>query len=108
MLLYRIILVLLTKELRYADSTLLLPFYSGYVAFDGSSKRSATQLRLLMDQGLDWGYLPEPAKLLFISVNLEDKEAARREFERSGLNINYLDGRQYLGAYWVPRGGLYK
>ena len=98
MLLYRIILVLLTKELRYVHSTLLLPFYAGDVAFDGSSKRSATQLRLLMDQGMDWGYFPEPAKLLFIADNPEYKEAAQREFEWSGLNLNYVGGRRYIGA----------
>ena len=90
------------------DPNLLSTFYANDAAFSRLVRRSAAQLRLLMDRNLRQGYLPEPAKLLFISVNLEDKEAARREFERSGLNINYLDGRQYLGAYWVPRGGLYK
>ena len=46
------------------------------------------QLRLLMERGLDRGYFPKPVKLLFISDNLEDEGATRREFEQAGLNLN--------------------
>ena len=47
---------------------------------------------LLIDQGLDQGYLPEPSKSICIADNPEDKEAVIREFDQTGLNINYLDG----------------
>ena len=53
--------------------------------------------------GADRGYLSKLAKLLFIADNLEDEEAARREFELEGLNLNYLGGIRYLGAYLGPR-----
>ena len=62
-------------------------------------RRSAAQLQFIMDRGLDRGYLPAPAKSLFIADNLKDKEAARCEFKHAGLNLNYVRGSQYLGAY---------
>ena len=55
MVLYGISLVPLVEDIRYAYPTLLDPFYADDVAFDGSVRRSAAQLRLLMDQGLDKG-----------------------------------------------------
>ena len=108
MVLYGITLFPLAEELRNVDPTLLSPFYANYAAFDRLVRRSAAQLRLLMDRKPHQVYLPEPSKLLLISDKPKHKEAARREFERSGLNINYLDGRQYLGAYLGPREELYK
>ena len=52
-----------------------------------------------MDQGLDRGYFPYPAKSLFIANNPEEKESAKRYFECTGLNLPYVDGSRYLGAY---------
>ena len=43
------------------------------------------------------------AKSIFIVDNPEGKDAAKREFERAGLNLNYVDGGRYLGAYLGPR-----
>ena len=103
MVLYGITLVPLEEDLWYADPTLLSPFYADDVAFDGSVRQSAAQLRLLMEHGADRGYFSEPAKSLFIADNLEVKEAANREFERAGLNLNYIDGGRYMGAYLGPR-----
>ena len=45
-----------------ADPTLLSPFYANDVTFDGLERRSAAQLKLLMDWGLDRGYFTDPAK----------------------------------------------
>ena len=61
------------------------------------------QLKLLMDRGKDREYFPEPAKSLFIEKNLEEKEEAKREFERTGLNINYVFGSRHLGDFLGPR-----
>ena len=58
-----------------------------------------TQLRLLMDQGTDRGYLLEPTKSIFIPEKPDEKEATKGEFERAGLNINYLDVSCYLGGF---------
>ena len=51
MILYEIILVPLEEELRYKDPTILSPFYADDEAFDGSARRSAAQLKLLMERG---------------------------------------------------------
>ena len=88
MVLYCITLVPLEEELRDVDPTLMYPFYVDDGVFDGSTRRSVAQLRLLMERGLDRGYFPKPVKLLFISDNLEDEGATRREFEQAGLNLN--------------------
>ena len=69
MVLYGITLVPLTEGLRDADPTLLSPFYANDAVFDRSTRRSAAQLRLMMELGPDRGYFPEPAKSLFIADN---------------------------------------
>ena len=46
--LYGVTLFLLAEDLRDVDPTLLFPFYANDAAFDGSAKRSAVQLHLLM------------------------------------------------------------
>ena len=56
----------------------------------------------MMDRGPDQGYFPKPTESLFIADNPEYKEAARQEFEQVGLNIVYIDGGRYLGAYLGP------
>ena len=56
-----------------------------------------------MDQGTDRGYFSNLTKYLFIEDSPVEKEAAKGKFERSGLNINYVDGGCYLRAYLVLR-----
>ena len=106
MVLYGITLVPLAEELMDADPTILSFFYANDAAFDVSARRSAAQMRLSMDRGLEQGYFPDPTKSLFIAINVEDKEAAIREFDWEVLNPNYLDGSQYLGGYLGPRAEL--
>ena len=60
MVLYAIILVLLTEELRAADLGILSPFYAYSEAFDGSARQSAQFSKMLMERGPDRGYFPEP------------------------------------------------
>ena len=103
MVLYGITLVPLGEDLRDADPTLFSPFYANDAAFDGLTRRSAAQLLLLMDWGPDKGYFTERAMSLFIADNPEEKEAAKREFERTGLHLNYTYGSKYLGDYLGPR-----
>ena len=52
-----------------------------------------------MKRGLDRGYFPEPAKYLFISDIPGQEEAAKREFSKEGLCLNFVSGSRYLGAY---------
>ena len=103
MLLYRITLIPLVEELRAADSGLLSPFYADDAAFEGLKQQSAQLLKLLMEREKDRGYLPEPAKSLFISDTPRKEEAAKREFEAEGLDLNFVSGRRYMGAYLVPQ-----
>ena len=67
MVLYGITLVPLLEEIRDAYPTLLSPYYADDAAFDGSTRRNMKQIRLLMDQGTDRAYFPDPAKSLFIA-----------------------------------------
>ena len=106
MVLYGIALAPLAEKLQDVDPTLISPLYADDVAFDGSERPSAAHLRLLMERGTVRGYFPDPAKSLFIVDSPEEKEEAKREFDRAGLNLNYVDGGRYLGAYLGPREDL--
>ena len=48
----------------------------------------------MMERGPDQGCFPDPANTLFIAENPEIEEAARWEFKRVGLNLNYVGGSQ--------------
>ena len=71
MVLYGITHVPLAEELRDTDPTLFSTFYTDDAEFDRLARRSPAQLQLLMDQGPDRGYFPEPAKSLFVAENPE-------------------------------------
>ena len=77
MVLCGINLVPSAEELRAADPGLLLPFYADDADFDGLAQQSAQLLKLLMERGLNWGYLPKPDKSLFISDTPGQEEASK-------------------------------
>ena len=77
MVLYEITLVPLAEDLRDVYPTLLSPVYANYAAVYGLKRSSAAQQWLLMDQGLDRGYFPNPSKSLFTEDNPEDEDAVR-------------------------------
>ena len=64
---------------------------------------SAKLLKLLMKKGLDRGYFPKPAKSLSISDTLGQEAAAKQEFAKEGLVLNFVSGSWYLGTYLGPR-----
>ena len=103
MVLYGITLVPLAEDLRVVDPVLLSPFYADNAAFDGSARRSAQLLMLLMKRGPDRGYFPKPDKSLFITDTPGQEEAAKREFSKEGLDLNFISGSRYLGAYLGPQ-----
>ena len=76
------------------------------MAFDGSLRRSAQLLKLLMKRGTDQGYFTEPAKSLFILDTPGQEEAVKREFVKEGLDLNSISGSRYLRAYLGPRDQL--
>ena len=59
-----------------------------------------------MKRGPEQGYLPEPAKYLFILDTPRQEAAAKREFSKEGLVLNFVRGRRYLGAYLGPQAEL--
>ena len=74
--------------------------------FDGSTRRSTQLLKLLMKRGPDREYSTEPDKSLFISDTLGQEAAAKREFVKEGLDLNFISGSRYLGAYLGPQDQL--
>ena len=56
-----------------------------------------------MKRGTYRVYLPEPAKSLFISDKLGQEEAAKKEFAKEGLCLNFISDSRYLGAYLGPQ-----
>ena len=78
MVLYRIALNPLAKELRVADLGLLSPFYADDVVFDGLAQHSAQLLKMLMNRGLDRGYFPDLAKSIFMLDTKGQENAEKR------------------------------
>ena len=56
-----------------------------------------------MERGTDWGYFPELAKSLFILDTPGPEKVARRKFATEGVEINFVSGSRYLGAYIGPQ-----
>ena len=52
-----------------------------------------------MKRGPDRGYFPEPDKSLFISDTPGQEEAEKREFAKEGLDLHFIQGSRYSGAY---------
>ena len=98
MVLYSITLVPLTEELRVADLGLLSTIYADDAVFDGLARQSAQLLKMLSKRGPDRGYLPDPAKSLFISDTPGQEEAGRRVFAAEGLVLKLVSGSIYLGT----------
>ena len=103
MLLHGITLAPLDEEPRAAESGILYPFYADDKGFDGLARQSAHLLKLLMERGMEWGYLPDPLKSVFISDTPGREEVARWEFAADGLVLNFVSGSWYLGAYMGPQ-----
>ena len=59
-----------------------------------------------MKRGTDRGYLTEPVKSLFILDTPGQEAAAKQEFAVEGLDLNFVSGSIYLGAYLGPQAEL--
>ena len=101
MILYGITLVPLVEDLIVAYPGLLSLFYTNDLVFDGSARRIAQLLNMLMERGPDRVYFPKPDKFLFISYTPAQEEAVKRGFSLEGLPLNFVSGSRYLGVYLV-------
>ena len=52
---------------------------------------------------MDRGYCSNLARSLFILDTPGQEEAARREFTAEELELNFINGSRYLGAYLGPQ-----
>ena len=56
-----------------------------------------------MERRPDQVYLLNLAKYLFISDTPGQEKATRREFSAEGVELNFVSGSRYLGAYLGPQ-----
>jgi hypothetical protein len=54
--------------------------------------------QLLMEKGPSVGYFPEPAKSYQICPKEEEAEA-RAAFEEAGIEVNFCQGKCYVGGF---------
>ena len=92
MVLYGVTLVPLAEELFTAAPDLLVPIYLNDSAFYGLVNRSARLITLLLEQGTERGYFPEPTKALFICDSPSQEEASNQTLEAEGLRVNMVPG----------------
>ena len=71
---------------------LLAPLYADYAVFNGPAETSASLMTLLLEEGTERGYLPEPAKSLFICDSAAQEEATNQAFEVEVLRFNVVPG----------------
>ncbi len=81
-----------------SNSTVLQPWYADNLAMMGASKRIARVFQLLMEKGPSVGYFPEPAKLYHICPKEKEAEA-RAAFEEAGIEVNFCQGKRYMGGF---------
>ena len=92
MFLYGIILVPLPEKLFAAAPELPEPFYVDDATFDGQVDRSVRLLTLILEWGVERGYLPELAKKIFVCDYSSQEEMANRAFSVDGLEMDVLPG----------------
>ena len=56
-----------------------------------------------MKRRTDREYYPQPAKYLFILDTPGQEAAAKKEFAKEGMVLNFISGSRYLGAYLGPQ-----
>jgi hypothetical protein len=74
------------------------PWYANNLAIMGASKRIARVFQQLMEKGPSVGYFPEPAKSYHICPKEEEAEA-RAAFEEAGIEVNFCQGKRYVGGF---------
>ncbi len=81
-----------------SNSTVLQPWYADDLAMIDASKRIARVFQQLMEKGPSVGYFPEPAKLYHICPKEAEAEA-RAAFDEAGIEVNFCQGKRYVGGF---------
>eukprot|EP00957_Ditylum_brightwellii_P042162 3193017-Ditylum_brightwellii.AAC.1 len=80
MMVYGVALLPLAEITRAADEGVLAPFYANDMALDKPADRDAQLLGILVKNGPNFVYFPEPEKSIYICDNAEEVEQAREAF----------------------------
>eukprot|EP00957_Ditylum_brightwellii_P138149 10531197-Ditylum_brightwellii.AAC.2 len=99
MVVYGVALLPLVEITRTTDKGVLAPFYADNVALDGPADRNAQLLDILVKHGPNFGYFPEPEKIIHVCNNAEEVEQAREAFKARGLTVILHDRYRYVGGY---------
>ena len=99
MVLYRITLAPLSKEIWAADPVILTPLYSDNAAFGGLDRKSDRLTRLLLEWGMDWGYFTDLTKSLFIPYLPAQEAVVWRKVKTEGLDLIFFPNSRYLGDF---------
>ena len=59
-----------------------------------------------MKRGPDRRYFADPDNSFFILDTPRQEEVAEQEFAKEGLDLNFISGSRYLGAYLGPQDKL--
>jgi hypothetical protein len=81
------------------NSTVLQPRYANSLAMMGASKRIARVFQLLMEKGPSVSYFSEPAESYHICPK-ENEAEARAAFKEAGIEVNFCQGKRYVGGYF--------
>ena len=96
MVLYGLALLPLAKSLRDAKPAVLQPWYADDMAMHGHVNDITDIMRLLLKEGPQRGYFPEPAKSICI-CDLQTQNRVRPFLEE--FKFQYKEGYRYLGGY---------
>eukprot|EP00957_Ditylum_brightwellii_P146981 11190340-Ditylum_brightwellii.AAC.1 len=77
----------------------MAPFYADDTLLDGPAEANAQMMLELMEHDPNFGYFPEPEKLIHVCDWPEEMENAKACFQAAGLRLRYVDGHQYVGGF---------
>jgi len=81
-----------------SNSTVLQLWYADNLSMMGAVKRLVRTFQLLMEKGPSVGYFPEPEKSYHICPT-EQEVASRVAFEEVGIQVNFCQGKRYVGGF---------
>ena len=90
---YGIVLLPLCRHIRDTIPEALQLWYADDASSIGSAEANAQCLTYLVENGLQYGYIPKPEKSWYV-CKAHDEEEARQAFDARGLTIGYSRGQR--------------